>query len=150
MLDSNVADLLIGDPVLRARVQSLEARAIIRLVKTHVQDDEHANTPDAARRQCLFDAFEGAEKRNPHVFALDQANLDNARFAGPKEGALYDAVYAKNPRHTRDGIIAATAVAECDVLVTNDGRMAKKAQKAGIKVWSPQDFKAFVERATRS
>jgi hypothetical protein len=150
MLDSNIADMLVADPALSARVQSLADRSVIRLVKTFMQNEEHTATPDPEHRRALVGAFAKVEQVDPGVFVLDTPNLDHARFAGPDGEALYEAVHHENPRHLPDGIIAATALAECDVLVTKDGRMTTKARAAGLTVWTPQDFIAFVERETGS
>lgn len=47
--------------------------------------------------------------------------------------------------HTEDALIAMTASAACDVLVTEDLRLIKKAEAKGLKVWRYVDLIAFVD-----
>src|ERR1019366_6848855 len=120
MLDSHVADALLAEPTLKAKLDALQAAGVIELVKTYVQDAEHDATPEATkpgRAQALRSAFSKVDETAQTLFVLDRPNLDVALFGGPDEHALYDDVHQDNAKYIDDGIIAATALTTCNVLV---------------------------------
>jgi predicted nucleic acid-binding protein len=51
-----------------------------------------------------------------------------------------------NSRHAEDALIASTAAAAADVLVTNEIRLASKINRAGfsVSVWSWDQFVAWL------
>jgi hypothetical protein len=150
MLDSHVADALLAEPTLKAKLDALQAAGVIELVKTYVQDAEHDATPEAtkpARAQALRSAFSTVDETAPTLFVLDRPNLDVALFGGPDEHGLYDDVHQENAKYIDDGIIAATALTTCDVLVTDDQRLHRKVRASGAKlaVWSLTDLTTFAD-----
>jgi hypothetical protein len=150
MFDSNVADALLADEALRVAVHSLMAAGVVGAAKTLVQDEEHAATPNPERRAALADIFSGLEVVAPSVFVLDRPNIDCARFGGPDEHAIYDRVWAGKSTDAEDGIIAATAHSTCDVLVTEDRKLATRVADVSrtlawpVEVWNVNRFRTFV------
>ena len=59
--------------------------------------------------------------------------------AGPIE-----AVRRGNPKHTEDALIAATALRDNLVLVTNDHLLSRRATELGVEVWTPERLLAFL------
>ena len=60
----------------------------------------------------------------------------------------FDAMMAGNPKHAEDALIAATAVGEADVFVTNETRLASKIRHAGfaVDVWPWDRFVNWLGR----
>jgi hypothetical protein len=145
MLDSNIADQLIAHPELATKLIALDGAGAIYCTRTYVQDNEHAQTRDPAKRRLLRESFGSFDTADPGVFVLDRPNLGVARFGSPESDPVYDAVHGANPKHIEDGIIAATALLDAHVLVTEDTRLAKKTLAAKGQVWTFADLKAYVE-----
>jgi predicted nucleic acid-binding protein len=125
MVDTNVFDAVADDEALRAVVLQAIAQKRLRLVTTPVQEEQLAAVPDPRRRKAL--------RRLPREVVP----------APPRPGDDYAAVWAGQPKHVADAVIADTARARCDVLVTEDKRLAQRAAERGLAVWD-------VDRLARS
>jgi hypothetical protein len=139
MCDANIYDKIVGDDEVLRRLDRDDCP--VRIVATHVQDDEHAQIPDEQKRQAFV---RSPRRRVPTAdFVIGFSRLDQARLGG---GAAHDVVQgqAKPGKHSRDGLIAGTAATDADVLVTEDGRLRRRAQEAGVAVWAWEEFRDAV------
>jgi hypothetical protein len=66
------------------------------------------------------------------VFVVGVSRIGRARIGA---GQPFEQIRGTK-KHTRDGIIAAKADYEGAVLVTGDGRLARRASEADVRVWS--------------
>ncbi len=119
MIDTMVFDAVADDPELHAAVTAATRDRRIALFTTQIQEDQLAAIPDPARRKRLR--------------ALPREVLPPVDADG---GTLVDAVHAGQNKHLADALIAGTALARCDLLVTDDKRLTERASGVGLEVWS--------------
>lgn len=118
MIDTNVFDRLVDDPdALDSVVEAVRERRLA-LLTTPVQEAQIAAVPDPVRRKRL--------RRVPREVVPP----------APAVGAEFAAVQQGRTKHTADAVIAETAWTRCDVLVTEDARLAERAGERGLDVWS--------------
>jgi len=131
MLDSNVFDRLDADP---EAVSELANRPDIRAYVTAVQLDELSRIPDEAKRARLLALADGlcfvasagvppAVDGTPGAVAGDPPS-DSGAPSGPA---------AEADRHEADRLIAAAAASRCDLLVSDDARLALYARERGLR-----------------
>jgi predicted nucleic acid-binding protein len=126
MLDTNVFDRLERDD---EAISELENRRDLRLIVSEIQLRQLSAIPDEERRARYLDLASrlcatvsaAAIKQGLIVPALDQRVLD---------------------RHEPDRLIAAAALARCDLLVTDDKGLLEYAGAAGVRA---VDWKHFVD-----
>lgn len=139
MCDSMIYDEIVADPDVLLRLRRPECPVV--LVSTHVQDDEHANILDEAKR----DAIANVPRVNVPTadFVIGFSRLDMARLG---DGAVYEGVRGKSKtsKYARDGLIASSAKRDADVLVTEDRRLERRCRELGVEVWRWRDFRAAV------
>ena len=117
MVDTNAFDAIADDEVLRDLVVRAIAEKRLKLVTTPVQEEQLAAVPDPRRRKAL--------RRLPReVVPVPDLPGDD-----------YAAVWAGQPKHVADAVIADAARASCDVLVTHDRRLTERAAERGLVVW---------------
>ena len=145
VIDSMVIDLIADTPYLLERVQRAIANGLLTIVETHILRTQLSATPCEARRTRLLDVFEVLPKiqitTHGFVFgvsALAKADLGYEGLEGlktPGRGGMHDA------------LLAATASAKADALVTRDVELAKKVKAKNLpcELWSLEDFQHFVE-----
>lgn len=121
MIDTMVFDAVADDPETREAITAATRDGRIKLFTTQIQEDQLAAIPDPARRKRLR--------------ALPREVLPPVSADGSE---LVDAVHAGQNKHMADAIIAGTALARCDVLVTEDARLTERAGGLGLEVWSIQ------------
>ncbi|UUY02178.1 hypothetical protein LRS13_15825 [Svornostia abyssi] len=119
MIDTMVFDAVADDPETRAAITAATRDGRIKLFTTQIQEDQLAAVPDPARRKRLR--------------ALPREVLPPV---APDGSALVDAVHAGQNKHMADALIAGTALARCDVLVTEDARLTARAGGLGLEVWN--------------
>jgi len=152
MLDTNIADRLLADTATFENLRRLMDQGAVRLAKTHVQDEEIADTRSLEKREALARLFSHAQRFDVAVFVLDCGNLDEDVFGGPEEDALFDAVRKEKSKDARDAMIAASAGRWCQVLVTHDRRLAGKVRgHAGsdLAVWDYERLRNEVSRMAK-
>lgn len=119
MIDTMVFDAVADDPEIHEAVTTATRDGRIKLFTTQIQEDQLAAIPDLARRKRLR--------------ALSREVLPPISADGDP---VVDAVHAGQNKHMADAIIAGTALARCDVLVTEDARLTERASGLGLEVWS--------------
>ncbi len=86
------------------------------------------------------------ERIGSGVFVLDYSRLDEDRLGTAETNTAFAELQNKNPKHTEDAMIGATALTDADILVTNDEHFKKKfvTLKSGVKVMSSDEFAAYL------
>lgn len=123
MLDTNVYDRIVAREGFTARLAQAVRSGQIEILRARVQDEEIQRIPDAARRAAM--------QRVPF------------RRVPTNEGAWS----AANPHPSEDDMIAATAEAAADVLVTEDKDLGErvKATTERLEVWPFDRLVGFIE-----
>jgi predicted nucleic acid-binding protein len=132
MVDSNVFDVLVDDAAARQAVlAAIEDKRLV-LRTTHVQEDELAATPDKDRRTQLQQVVP-RDRVVTSVGVFGVSKWGAASFGGSEE---HEAI-RHGPNHIEDAIIAATAVTDAHVLVTEEKRLRNRAQaRLTVPVWN--------------
>ena len=136
LLDTNIVNRMADDAEevsLALRVAQDAGRCQVLI--THVQTDEISETKDEQRRALLVAvlAFVNARLEPTAGFVLDVSRLGMARldFAEPIE-----TVRGVNFKHSRDALLASTAVEEGAVLVTADVPLGRQlVKRLGGRWW---------------
>ena len=147
-IDSNVADELLPDPATLARLRLLSATGRITVSHTHVQVDELAAMPSdrADRRAKLLEtlAASGSAQQATAVFVFGVSRLDLALLASDEAAAVYGELAEGGASHVNDAIIATTAAARSEILVTGDRQLRGRAERAGVECWTFDEFRRFL------
>jgi predicted nucleic acid-binding protein len=123
VLDSNAVDPLLDLPGAYEAVLTALDAGRVELLFTHVNIDELAAVPDLDRRSRLLLTLVDIGRLVPTgAFALDVSRLNFARLN--EDIDVVEALRSGNVDHTRDALIAATAIYEGCALVTNERRGA--------------------------
>lgn len=141
MLDSSVIFALDNEePDLREDLVAVGDRVV--LLVTHIQKDEDKRGSEAMRRLPF------REVATSH-FALDHSRLGWARL-GPAE--TLEPLRERNPNHTEDALIAASAAEQNAILVVRDGGAVNRIKRSGfaISVWGLDDLKKYVASIKRT
>ena len=133
MIDTMVFDALYED--LEGRDAVLEAirHGELRLLTTHVQEDQIAAIRDPQRRKAL--------QRVPRTVVPSAVVVDGVTRTGRarvEPNSHYGRM--RDVRHFQDSLIADATAARADLLVTDDRRLAREAHEAGNDVWSSTDL----------
>ena len=141
VLDSMIFDKIIDDELALEAIHAAVGTGQIRLLKTHIQEDEHADIPDEEKRQRMA-AVPTVDTATVGGFIIGVSRLDRARLG---DGVALELVRNGSLRHTNDALLAATAEAEGAVLVTKERRLRNFAtRELGLTVWDWVTFKAYV------
>src|SRR5215218_6101247 len=117
MVDSMIFDSLVAGGDTAEAVLGAIRDGRLKLRTTHVQEDQLAAILDEAKRSAI--AAIPREVVPSSVFVLGVSRLGEARLGA---GDDYEAI-RRGSKDIEDAIIAATAVSEADVLVTEDKRL---------------------------
>lgn len=139
MIDTMVFDRLLDEPTAVQAVSQAVRDGRLALFTTHVQEDQIAAVPDPLRRKRLQAL--PREVIPSSVFIVGFSRLNYAAL-GP--GDDYTAVHAGRSKHIADAVIADTAGARCDALITEDARLIKRATERGLEVWTTERLLTWV------
>lgn len=143
VFDSNAVDPLADIPGAFETLKAATEEGQLQILYTHVNIDELAAIPDLNRRATLILLLVDVGQLVPTGFAaLDFSRLNFARFADENEAELHETLRSANFKHTRDALIAGTALYEKCELVTNEQRLTGRARDCGIEVLSSRDLLA--------
>lgn len=145
LIDSMIIDLIAATPGLVERIQRAAANGALVIIETHILRDQLSNTADPERRRLLLQVYDALPKRAVETrgIVLDVSRFDEAEFCDSDVAGL--ATGGRGGMH--DALLASTALAKADVLVTEDTTLRKKVKKLqpGCEVWTWADFRRFVE-----
>jgi predicted nucleic acid-binding protein len=133
MIDTMVFDALHDDPEGRAAVLAAIRFGELRLLTTHVQEDQIAAIRDPVRRKAL--------QKLPRTVVPSAVRVEGVTRTGRARVSV-DSPYARmrEMRHYQDGLIADASAARADLLVTDDRRLAREAFDLGNDVWSSAEL----------
>ena len=133
MIDSNIVDALFHDPDTIAIVTRLQRGAAIRLLITHLQEDQLARAPHHIRKTLKL--------LNPATAVMSGGIRDAATDKQLKQEGNQSSF-----RRWADTLIALTAVSRVDVFVTSDPDLMNRAKlevekgRLKLKVWNYEEF----------
>ncbi|SIN14558.1 hypothetical protein [Micromonospora cremea] len=145
VLDCNGVDPLVDLPgafeVVKRAVESGE----LKLLGTHILEEELAATPDEERRGKLQRVLQLVQDTPTGGFILGASALDRARLSN--DVASIDALRAgrSDLTHANDALIAHTCMVEGCALVTNEekgGSLRSRALGLGIEVLRSRELLA--------
>jgi hypothetical protein len=143
MPDTMVFDFIVETPGLLDSVIKLAAEEQIEILTTWVQEEQLAAAP--TEKQALFATVPRREV-GPGVFVLGVSRIGVDRL-GPSEP--YEHVRGDGGnKHVSDAMIAATASMDDAILVTNDGRLTRRATHQAVAVMNTHAFRLTVLRLT--
>ena len=128
-------------------LRALVARGVIAVLKTHVQEDELRDTESEAKRADLLAVYHALGTEVPTSGGIwDTSRWDKFRWGDGAGDVKLPDVVSENRRHLEDALIAATAAAEADVLVTDDRRLTNRIRATGsrVEVWGFERFEAYL------
>ncbi len=143
MIDSNIVDALFHDPDTVALVTRLQRGAAIRLLITHLQEDQLARAPLHIRKtlKLLNPATAVTSGSIWNASGEPSSNPDTAKEETSVEGGNQ-----RSFKHWADTMIALTAKSRVDVFVTNDRDLRNAAkQEVGkgrlkLQVWNYEEL----------
>jgi hypothetical protein len=125
MLDTNEYDRLLAAPDTYDKLPSLLSVGKIELLTTHVQRDEIMAIDDAGKKARLEALLTHARMIPTRGAILDISRFDLARSGDEDDHKLIEHIRGEAwERKSKDALIAATAVKDADVFVTDDKRLA--------------------------
>ena len=144
MIDTNIYDSLIDDNKTLKLVEQLVAEGLVKLLTTHIQEDEVEQTKATDKREKLKNVSI-TNKIGTSVFVIGTSRIGEAGLgSGTENGVEFTRIQKFNSKHTNDAIIAVTTAKEADVLVTEDTKLREKikAQSTTLETW---DYKQFTD-----
>jgi hypothetical protein len=146
MLDSNGFDhlLVIADAV--DVLNELTRRGRLLMITTHVQRNELAQTPEPRRAKLLsaYDRLAMTEvPTDGGIWGVSE--WDNFKWGDGTGSLRIGDIMTTNPKDAQDALIAITAAADANILVTDEHDLPKKIKR---KTDRPEvlTFAQFLER----
>lgn len=148
LLDSNALDPILTVPGAYEVLEDAVGSARLEVVFTHVTIDEIVATSDLEKRQWLLNllVFLGRPiYTSGAVVDFSRLNFcrwmadDDHTFEPLRSGTM---IRAGNTRHSRDALIAHTALHEECALITNDQRLAARAKDQAVEVLTTAELLA--------
>lgn len=147
VFDSNAVDPFIDQPGTYEMARAAIDAGRLQILFTHVTIDELAETRDLDRRCRLLLAVIALGELVPTgAAAVGYSRLDHARLNDDVD--VIEALRSGNIDHTRDALVAATAIHEQCALVTNEKRLTGRARERGIEVITPTALIAELQDST--
>ena len=151
MIDSQIYDLVANTPGLAESLNALQRGGALTILSTHIQEDELASIKDAGKEARMAVIQRVQVPTAGGVYGVPK--YDGGTYGdGSDSGISIDEVRIPSKGHTRDALIATSASKHADVLVTEDGRLARRLNSLTprCEIWSFSDFKEWVATETRS
>ena len=144
MIDSMVHDKIVDDPLLRSAIEAAKASGHLKLVTTHIQQNQLRAMPNANRRKELRKV---AADSTPTSAAVWDVSIWGEAKWGTESGhhALTELSNGKI-KHIADALIALTASDGSHILVTDDRRLARNASRVfpSLQIMTTEQFYIFV------
>lgn len=142
LLDSNALDPLLTQVGAYEALDQAVRSAKLEVLFTHVTIDEIAATPDLEKRQWLLNllVFLGRPVLTGGA-VWDVSRLDFCRWMADDDDT-FEPLRSGNVKHSRDALIAHTALREGCALITNEKRLAGRAREQGVEVLTTAELLA--------
>ncbi len=142
LLDSNALDPLLTRSGAFETLDQAVSSGSLEVLYTHITVDEIAATPDLETRQRLLNllVFLG----RPILTSGAVANFSRANFCRvmSDDDGTFEPLRSGNIKHSRDALIAHTALNEGCGLITNEKRLAARARDQGVEVLTTTELLA--------
>jgi len=141
LLDSNALDPMLNVPSAYETLEQAVNSGRLEVFYTHVTVDEIASTPDLEKRQWLLNllVFLGRPVYTS-VTVADVSRLNFCRLSDDDD--IFEPLRSGSIGHSRDAVIAHTALTEQCALITNEKRLAARARDQGAEVLTTADLLA--------
>ncbi len=134
LLDSNALDPLLTEIGAYEVLTQAVSSATLEVLYTHVTIDEIAAIPDLQRRQWLLNLLVFLGRPIPTSGnVLGFSRLDFCSVMADDDDA-FEPLRSGSIKHSRDALIAHTALHQKCVLVTNEKRLTARAREQGVEV----------------
>lgn len=135
IIDTQIFDKIVDEPGVLALVQRLTEAGELEIRATSAQRRELAEVGGdrGDRLRSVPATFVGTVG-----FVLDHSQVGIDRL-GPAE-PIQTVRPGTGKKHLEDALTASTALFENRALVTEDGRLRRRAEEVGIEVWPWHDF----------
>jgi rRNA-processing protein FCF1 len=142
LLDSNALDPMLNTFGAYETLEAAVKSAKLEVLFTHVTVDEIAVTPDQDKRQWLLNllVFLGRPVFTSGAVA-DFSRLNFCRVMADDDNT-FDPLRSGSTKHSRDALIAHTALNEGCALITNEKRLAARARDQGVEVLTTAELLA--------
>ncbi len=145
MLDTMIYDKVVDTPGMLELLQRLVDEGEVEILATHIQEDELAKIPDERKRAEVSKIPRQEVPTSGAVW--NTSKWDRATWGdGSESGVSIDEIRSEKRGHTHDALIATSASANVDALVTNDKRLKNRLNDsdARCEVWNFKRFRSFV------
>lgn len=144
LLDSNALDPVLDVPGAYEALEEAVSSARLEAFYTHVTVDEIAATPDLEKRQWLLNllVFLGRPVCTS-VTVCDVSRFNFCRLSDDDD--IFEPLRSRSHKHSRDAVIAHTALTERCALITNEKRLAARARDQGVEVLTTVELLAEFE-----
>lgn len=141
LLDSNALDPMLNVSGAYEALEDAVSSARLEVFYTHVTVDEIASTPDLEKRQWLLNllVFLGRPVYTS-VMVCDVSRLNFCRLSDDDD--IFEPLRSGNIKHSRDAVIAHTALTERCALITNEKRLTARARDQGVEVLTTAELLA--------
>lgn len=141
LLDSNALDPMLKVSGAYEALEEAVSSARLSVFYTHVTVDEIAAIPDGEKRQWLLNllVFLGRPVYTS-VTVCDVSRFNFCRLSDDDD--IFEPLRSGSIKHTRDAVIAHTALTERCALITNEKRLAARARAQGVEVLTTAELLA--------
>jgi rRNA-processing protein FCF1 len=144
VLDSNAIDPIADTPGTYETVRAAIDAGHLDVMFTHITIEELANIQDYDRRcRLLLLVIDLGRLVPTGSTVLDVSRFNFARYGD--DAIDIEALRSKNIDHSRDALIAATAIFEHAALVTNERRLTGRAREHGVEVLTTSQLLAELD-----
>jgi hypothetical protein len=141
LLDSNALDPMLNVSGAYEALEDAVSSARLEVFYTHVTVDEIAVTPDPEKRKWLLNllVFLGRPVYTS-VTICDVSRLNFCRLSDDDD--IFEPLRSGSVKHSRDAVIAHTALTERCALITNEKRLAARTRDQGVEVLTTSELLA--------
>jgi len=134
LLDSNALDPLLTQFGAFEALDQAVSSAKLEILFTHITIDEIAAIPELEKRRWLLNllVFLGRPILTSGA-VVDFSRLNFCRVMADEDDT-FEPLRSGNIKHSRDALIAHTALNEGCALITNEKRLASRAREQGVEV----------------
>ncbi|MDH6610349.1 rRNA-processing protein FCF1 [Streptomyces sp. SAI-208] len=141
VFDSNAVDPLADRAGAYEVIEEAVQAGTLEILYTHVNIDELVEIPNVDRRATLVLLLAAVGRVVPTgTAAVDFSRVNFCRVGADEDEDVMTALRSGNIDHTRDALIASTAIFEKCALVTNEKRLTNRSRERGIEVLSSRDL----------
>jgi predicted nucleic acid-binding protein len=147
MIDSNIHDKIVLSSNTMERIESAIRSNQLTLISTHIQRDQLLNIPNskALHREAVLQVPTVINRTSGAIWGVSKWGA--ATWTTSRDRHVIKGVMTVDGNHSEDALIAASASALADVLVTEDKNLLKRLRKLALdlELWSFAHFCEWLE-----